>query len=117
MSENFDAAVNEYRDLMEHDCSRDDSCEADEAFFLFGRLRSDGTMEIRSGGHKVAAPMVIESAIKVVDQLVMTEDLPPMMAFLKSRDLIHTAADGVEVPPDVEQGFTDFARGLGSDND
>lgn len=116
----FQAAVNAYlENVPNHEHAEDAvDCDGIEAFYVIGYVAPDGTLATYAGGHKMDANTVVAAMVGVVDEFMMTEmtDLPPILRFARSRDLIHNGADALAPPGEVSQALNQFVDELGSDD-
>lgn len=120
MSQHIREALEQYeRSVPEHDCPHDSTCPYGTGFYIIGMHTDDGNLTTISGGHKADPTHLIEGVVKITDELALknSSGLPPIIAFARSRDMIHTAADGLEPPADVSAELSEFVDNLTKDDD
>lgn len=115
----FEHAVEEYRKrVRQHECTGEgDECPANQGFFIIA-FHDGTTLSIASGGHKVEPVGIVSTVVEVVDEIIAGDpDLTPVQAFMKSRDIFHSAADSVAPPADASAGLYSFIENLPEPDD
>lgn len=97
-----------------HECTNDEECTSPRGFYLIGFEGEDGNLALYSGGHKASPILMAESVVGIIDTLVAEDDtLDPTQALMKSRDIVHSAANSIQPPPDASAALSDFLKRLG----
>ena len=103
--------------IREHDCSGDDNCHVPTGFYLIAVKNDDGVEEIWTGGHGADPAMMAETVVQAIDAIVASSDAKriqpgqewsPLESFMRSRDIVHTAADSVDPSGDVAHALSQF---------
>lgn len=118
----FRNAVNAYLENVEnghHHPNDDADCDAVEGFYIIGYMDGNGVLATYACGHKMEPSTVVGAMVSVVDEFMMKEmtDLPPLLRFARSRDLIHNGADAVAPPGEAAQALQDFTIEMNRDDD
>lgn len=116
----FRDAVEQYESrIREHDCSGDDDCQVPSGFYLIAVKNDDGVEEIWTGGHGAEPAMMAEAVVQAIDAIVASrdanrlqpgEEFEPLKSFMRSRDIVHTAADSVDPSGDVAHALSKFVE-------
>lgn len=99
--------------MPDHECEGE--CERGEGFFLLVHVDKNDVIHRTYGVHHLDPASAIQAFVGAMDEQFVRnrpEGMPAALAFAQGRELLKKAAENIEPPAEISQGFDEFLRNL-----